>query len=653
MPLVFPRSVKRPTLWYVSLGRFLAPFAFLLIALVSVAQAVQSVTLSWDASPNSGITYRVYYPTTSGGSGPYLSVGNVTTATIPNLADSTTYYFSVTAYNATTGIESQHSNEVPYTTPGTLYTLTVVNGTGSGTYPYGAQVPVSANDPMAGQQFAGWSGDKDILANFMSANTTATIVRMQNLTITATYSDLPKYAVTVNNGTGDGSYWAGASVPIAADTAPSGQQFTGWTGNVTFASSSSPSTTFTMPASAVTVTATYSVMGTGTGLLGQYYNDGGNASYPLASPFTGSPVLTRTDATVDFNWGVGSPGSPVNSDNFSVRWTGQVQAPVSGSYTFTVTSDDGARLLINGVKVIDAWTDHGANSYSYTTNLTAGTFYNIDMQYYEHGGDALCRLHWSYPGQADQAIPQGLLSLPQQPQQQVAAPTFNPAPGTYSSTQSVTITSATAGASIRYTTDGSTPSSSVGTLYTGPVSVGSATLKAVAYRAGMTDSAVTSGTYAIQIGPGTGLLGRYYNDGSSASYPLANPFTGSPVLTRTDATVDFSWGGDSPGSPVSVDNFSARWTGQVKAPVSGSYTFTVTGDDGARLFLNGVKVIDGWKDQGATSYSYITNLTAGTSYSIELQYYEHNGQATCQLHWSYSTQVDQAIPQSQLSPTGQ
>lgn len=81
----------------------------------------------------------------------------------------------------------------------------------------------------------------------------------------------------------------------------------------------------------------------------------------------------------------------------------------------------------------------------------------------------------------------------------VAAPTFAPAPGTYTSAQSVTIASATSGASIRYTTDGSTPTATSGTLYSGPVSIAaSATLKAIAYKSGMTDSAVTSGIYTIQ-----------------------------------------------------------------------------------------------------------------------------------------------------------
>ena len=41
---------------------------------------------------------------------------------------------------------------------------------------------------------------------------------------------------------------------------------------------------------------------------------------------------------------------------------------------------------------------------------------------------------------------------------------------------------------------------------------------------------------------GTGLRGQCYNDSSSANYPLAAPFTGSPVGTRTDATLDFDWG---------------------------------------------------------------------------------------------------------------
>jgi alpha-glucosidase (family GH31 glycosyl hydrolase) len=80
----------------------------------------------------------------------------------------------------------------------------------------------------------------------------------------------------------------------------------------------------------------------------------------------------------------------------------------------------------------------------------------------------------------------------------VAAPTFTPGGGSYSSPQSVTISTTTAGASIRYTTNGSTPTSTTGTLYTGPVSISSTTtLQAIAYATGMSDSSVTSATYSF------------------------------------------------------------------------------------------------------------------------------------------------------------
>jgi hypothetical protein len=108
----------------------------------------------------------------------------------------------------------------------------------------------------------------------------------------------------------------------------------------------------------------------------------------------------------------------------------------------------------------------------------------------------------------------------------VAAPTFNTATGTYASAQSVTISSTTSGATIRYTTDGSTPSATVGTVYTSPVNIAStATLKAIAYMSGMADSAVTTGDYII--------------GGSNAvAAPTFSPAAGTYLRTQTVAGVD-------------------------------------------------------------------------------------------------------------------
>lgn len=81
---------------------------------------------------------------------------------------------------------------------------------------------------------------------------------------------------------------------------------------------------------------------------------------------------------------------------------------------------------------------------------------------------------------------------------QAATPTFSPPAGTYTSAQLVTITSTTRGAIIRYTTDGSTPTETNGTPYSGPVSIRATTvLAAIAYETGFIDSPVGSGGYTI------------------------------------------------------------------------------------------------------------------------------------------------------------
>ena len=101
---------------------------------------------------------------------------------------------------------------------------------------------------------------------------------------------------------------------------------------------------------------------------------------------------------------------------------------------------------------------------------------------------------------------------------QCAAPTFSPAAGTYSSAQSVTISTTTSGASINYTTDGSTPSESAGTAYSSPVNISAySTLQAIAFEDGYTDSAVTSAVYTFQcatptFSPASGHLHQRHGD---------------------------------------------------------------------------------------------------------------------------------------------
>ena len=134
---------------------------------------------------------------------------------------------------------------------------------------------------------------------------------------------------------------------------------------------------------------------TGTGLYGEYFDN----------KDLSSRKLTRTDTTVNFDWGSGSPDALIGADTFSVRWTGWVQAPASGSYTFHTDSDDGVRLWVDNQLIINNLTDHGVTPNSGSITLTAGKKYDIKLEYYENGGVALIKLYWTPPGLAKQVIP--------------------------------------------------------------------------------------------------------------------------------------------------------------------------------------------------------------------------------------------------------
>lgn len=118
---------------------------------------------------------------------------------------------------------------------------------------------------------------------------------------------------------------------------------------------------------------------------------------------------TRVDGQVGFDWVKGAPMSGMTVDNFSVRWTGFLKAPSTGSYTFTTTSDDGVRLWVNGQKVIDDWAVHAAKDDSGSLSLTKGVYYPVKLEYFEGGGKAVAKLSWTPPGGAKALIPSSAL----------------------------------------------------------------------------------------------------------------------------------------------------------------------------------------------------------------------------------------------------
>ena len=113
---------------------------------------------------------------------------------------------------------------------------------------------------------------------------------------------------------------------------------------------------------------------------------GYRAEYFANQDLAGAPALIRQDAAVDFAWGDGSPGDGIPVDHFSARWSKAVVLP-AGPYAFTVRSDDGTRLYVDGVLVLNDWTNHGPTTHTVTRQLTEGT-HEIVLEYFEAVGGA-------------------------------------------------------------------------------------------------------------------------------------------------------------------------------------------------------------------------------------------------------------------------
>lgn len=139
--------------------------------------------------------------------------------------------------------------------------LTVLRGTGGGSYLPGKVVEITAPPTYGAYSFAYWGDPLKIVANPQSLTTTVTMPNKQAM-VYAVYlpsvTPLTSTAVTVVGGTGSGSYKAGTTASISA-TIPAGMAFDRWTSSqpVTFANPLAAQTTFRVPATAVTVTATF------------------------------------------------------------------------------------------------------------------------------------------------------------------------------------------------------------------------------------------------------------------------------------------------------------------------------------------------------------------------------------------------------------
>ncbi|HEY3855972.1 MAG TPA: chitobiase/beta-hexosaminidase C-terminal domain-containing protein [Verrucomicrobiae bacterium] len=230
----------------------------------------------------------------------------------------------------------------------------------------------------------------------------------------------------------------------------------------------------------------------------------------------------------------------------------------------------------------------------------------------------------------------------------LATPTISPNGASFSGSLTVTLSDSSPGVTIYYSLDGNPPTTN-STVYKGPFELtGSVNLRVIAIEPGATPSAESRASFVNTgaVGAGTGLTGSYF-----ANHSPANPFSGTPTLVRIDPTMNFNWGNVGPDPSVGQTNYTVMWTGSVQPRATENYTFYITADDGARLFVNGQEVINDWVNEAPTTYQATIPMVAQQLYSIVLEYYYGNdGSAEAELSWSSPSTAEQIIPATQLYP---
>lgn len=529
-------------------------------------------------------------------------------------------------------------------------------------------------------------------------------------------------------------------------------------------------------------------------LLGN--GDGLRASYFPSSHLRGTPIV-RIDSSINFEWNTNPPAMSIDREKFSVRWEGEVQAQFTEIHGIHVTSDDRARLWINGRLLIDDPSGHEALESSGTLRMQAGQKYFVRIEFFQNGGPAVAKLLWSSPSMPKQVIPQSQLYA--QPEDQDG----DGIPDTWERAFGLSFIDASNG-TVDADGDGTTnleeyrngtnplradrrtaglPAGWASQTIGNPLTKGNAAYSQGIYlvdgaggdiwanadafqfvykqvsedvqviarivnlehgdpwaKAGVMvrqgldgeskhafigltpENGVTfqhrrdtaGATEADSAGPGTapvwlkllrraGIYSAYRSsDGITwewvaseriemtnpvyvglavsshrlgetcaaridsisveASPPPAMPLVGSGdglratyfdlatsnIFERTDSQVDFDWGTGSPLEGIAEDNFSARWEGAVEPQFSEVYAFHLINDDGARLWINGQRIIDSWSDRAATREGAKVILKSGHKYLLKMEFYERTGQALAKLQWSSPSTPRQAIPQSQL-----
>ncbi len=404
---------------------------------------------------------------------------------------------------------------------------------------------------------------------------------------------------------------------------------------------------------------------------------------------TGTPVLTRNDNLVNFEWFDASPGLGVNPDVFSVRWS-KKQTFSTGKYTFKTSTDDGVRLFIDNNLVIDKWIDQGVTSYEVTLDLSAGE-HTIVMEYYDKVGWATAQLTWDFIAQITDTPTDNFSveyfdnqNLTGQPKylDNVTAVNFNFQQGSPNSQipndhfsarfkKSADFENAIyqfnllADDGVRLFIDGELVLDKwidqPPTLYSvsKTLSAGKHTIvieyfenqggAVIEFNYKKTDQPIPTPTPFPTPTPtpisDPNYQAKYWNLSPGTQFTIPN---NQPDLDRTDNEINFNWGSNSPDPKITNNNFITRWIRNIVFE-NANYKFHTVSDDGIRVYLNDQMLIDDWNDHAAKDDYVIKTVTAGL-HKVTVEYYENSGDAVAIFNYQKTLENPNVTPTPTSTP---
>ena len=372
---------------------------------------------------------------------------------------------------------------------------------------------------------------------------------------------------------------------------------------------------------------------------------------------SGNPVVVRQDGSINFDWGGGSPAAEVFPDNFSAQWTQTANLP-AGTYRFSATTDDGMRVWVDNVMIIDSWFDSQVRTITADVYLGAGN-HTITVRYYEAGGVAVAKMSYVALNAPPPPPPPGNTWF----NEYFANPNLSGSP-----TLSGTTTD------INFNWGFNAPAPGFPADFFSVRWVRNLNLDAGRYRFTVrADDGVrlwvnnnlvidqwrvqAATTYSAEVdlpGGAIPVTMEYFENTERAearlnwtriSAPPTPPssawraeyfantgLSGQPAVVRDEGAVNYNWGYGSPAAQIPVDRFSARWTTTLNlAP--GRYRFSATSDDGVRVWVNNQTIIDAWFDRPAQTFTGEYTVSGG-AVPVRIEYYENTNLA--EMRFSYT-----------------